>query len=1725
MKFKNKIKSAISTALAVIMLVGTIPITTTFAAQVNEYTDPADSWVSANGRTNELDVNATTTYETQRCIICDKDTTVLTYRVPEYTRSGETAANRGVRHSDGANDDGTEYHNLDDGTPGINSYYTSHHWTKSVCQTCGTINSGDGLYAYSLNRNVYSLNTCDHNFFLDFDNTTYEPYNSTYHTTTLKKGQYCMFCKGTEARATEKQEKHDFTEHIDAQIGNNRFYISETCEDCGYETSEYVTAKSVVSSYYGTADGEAHTLTVSDLSDSGVKTSIRYGTEADNCTKTSAPNYVQSGYYNIYYQITYSYGGESMIENGVSYVWLIDDNSDEDENGTIIVVPPAHEHDYRYLESVPSTCENLGYERWQCDGCGELVKMNYSPAIGHNHKGIVIKEPTCKQGGLTLYLCSNCGDFFEETTATGEHSYEAHTHNSTCQSVGYTENKCTVCDYSYLTDITPLITHSYEKVTKAPSCTEKGYTTSICTMCNLTNISDYTEPMGHAWNEGETVTSSTCEAEGVIQFSCENCNEKMIKATNANGHTLGAAATCTEPQTCEDCGTVLEMPTGHSYTENIIAPTCVEMGYSIFECSSCHDSYTGNYTDKAEHDYEKTTKDPSCAEMGHTLYDCVNCDYSFISDYTDKEPHDFAEEITKPTCAEFGYSVFTCKNCPESYVGNYQDKLPHNYDKQIIPPTCTEHGYTVYKCPDCENEYISDFVNCEQHTYTKTVIAPDCLNMGYTIYKCESCPEEYKADYINAKGHTPSDWIIDVTPTIENGGTKHIECTECKEVLQTAELAQLIDKDNTDEDGNAKVGAFSIILTDKNNKPIFNSEISIDINDLITIKLPSGRLLDYNDPTTITAFYTDTQKAAAELNIFIEDINGNHATGKTDGNGQLIVPNGESSTGNDNGTIGNEDNENKFTYVVRVTDRFNVTVPNCNIKIGESNNIVVKLPEGHILTEDSPTIITVTDHNGNAQKGVSVIVIADKDYIEKGITDMYGKLTVPPVNTGYTDKDGKVSLQTYYIFVNDEAKAIVNALVKLNEDNTISVKLPDESVIAHSNRITVTVLTSNGESVKDMTVSVSDITENSYTDITNEQGKITVPPLSEDYTDNEGKAKVNGFNILVNDEIGNIENAFITISADNAITVKLPEANRIDIENRISVTVTDSENNAVKSMSVTVTDTAEQTATDLTDDNGKITVPPTNIDYTDKDGNGQINGYLVNVKNETNAIEKAFISIDENNLISVTLPEDVKFTHSNRITVTVLNKADNTPAPSLNVTVSETVIKADEEADTEDSEQTEATEPTPKTLNGITDVNGVVVFPSLTEDYTDKDGVSSVNDYTVTVKNTTENIENAFIEIKDGKISVKLPENYTLTTSNQTTVIVTDKDGKGVQGVSVTVADKTTSKTATTDTDGKITVPVKTSGGGSSGGSSSRGGGGGGSYYSATVKVTDQNGKTVNVTKSVTSTKATLTLTSGYKLADNYYTITVTSSNKPKADYTVILKDKDGKETTGTTDTNGVVILPSMTHTAYVVGYPDGSFKPDGDMTRGEAAAIFARLVSEQKGESISGKPSFSDVSKNDWHYSYIGYLEKYGIIKGYNDNSFKPDDSVTRAEFVAMAVRYYDIFNDVSKGSYTVNYTDLEKSYWAYSDIAYAKHIGWLNGYADGTFKGDNNITRAEVVTVVNKATGRTADESYIDKNISVLNKYTDLKNNSHWAYYSIYEASNSHKAVSGSNGEEWTK
>ena len=122
------------------------------------------------------------------------------------------------------------------------------------------------------------------------------------------------------------------------------------------------------------------------------------------------------------------------------------------------------------------------------------------------------------------------------------------------------------------------------------------------------------------------------------------------------------------------------------------------------------------------------------------------------------------------------------------------------------------------------------------------------------------------------------------------------------------------------------------------------------------------------------------------------------------------------------------------------------------------------------------------------------------------------------------------------------------------------------------------------------------------------------------------------------------------------------------------------------------------------------------------------------------------------------------------------------------------------------------------------------------------------------------------------------------------------------------------------------------------------------------------------------------------------------------------------------------------------------------------------------------------------------------------------------------MVTRFYDLFNTVSSSGKN-GFTDVAKSHWAYKYINSAASMNWIAGYADGTFRPDNNIKRAEVVAIVNRVTDRAADKDYINKNLSAVNSFADLKDKTYWAFYDIIEAANTHNLVNTASGEMWVK
>lgn len=190
---------------------------------------------------------------------------------------------------------------------------------------------------------------------------------------------------------------------------------------------------------------------------------------------------------------------------------------------------------------------------------------------------------------------------------------------------------------------------------------------------------------------------------------------------------------------------------------------------------------------------------------------------------------------------------------------------------------------------------------------------------------------------------------------------------------------------------------------------------------------------------------------------------------------------------------------------------------------------------------------------------------------------------------------------------------------------------------------------------------------------------------------------------------------------------------------------------------------------------------------------------------------------------------------------------------------------------------------------------------------------------------------------------------------------------------------------------------------------------------------------------------------------------------------------------------------------AYIKGYPDGTFKPQANVTRAEAAQMFATLLNGGTNFGTSQATKFSDAS-DDWYSKAINYVVGKGLISGYPNGTFKPNESITRAEFAQMISGY--VKNEKAS---TSDFKDV-KDHWAKDAIDKLYGNKNVNGYPDGSFKPNAKITRAEAVTILNSVFNRNTNKSSLNNvNTSSLNKFSDV-NEGFWAYYNILDAANSH-------------
>ena len=869
--------------LTLALCLGMIP--TASAAQQNSYHDPVEHWQQASNRTNELDVNAIVTHETFYCATCRENTDFTVWRVPEYTRSGETALNRNVKYSNGMCIDEVTVGSLDTGVPGENAYYTGYHWTKSVCSRCGDWNSNETNGApYAWDKNIYVLHDCAAKFYLDLPETvTHEYVDSKYHRTVTKGGTYCCFCYGTNYEKSSVLERHDMETETLPQPAHGRFAAVEKCRLCDYTCYDYTAAKAVVASYYGVADGQPHTISVTDLSEAGVRTAIRYGNSADSCTMTSAPNYTDEGQYTVYYEITYTCDGVDMTENGVAYVWLRDDTTDENGNCGCGCSNPncgcqnkhcngncctdkgcGENHKYILLDSTKAGCTTLGYDRYLCTECGKIEKRDYVDSLGHAWQGIVVRDATCETDGKLLELCSRCGQMKQTATPKGEHSYEVYTVAATCTSPGYTAKECSVCGDRHIEDITPAIPHDYKAHVIEATCDAEGKTIHRCDGCGSSFVTDYTSPLGHSWDKGTLVTNATCTGEGVMEYRCTRCGCHRLDADPADGHIPGAPATCTAPQLCTRCGAVMEKALGHDYKSEVTAPTCTEMGYTTNTCSRCGDTNKSNYTEPAGHKPSDwiIDKEPTTDSEGSKHKECTVCGEKLEAQPIEKI-YNSATTDSKGEAVVGGYLVTVTDTDTKNPVANAAVALHKDNSISIRLP----------------NSRLLDYA--DQTTVTVQLVKDKSAVPGMNIAVTDK-----NDNYASGK----TDKAGQITVPTGSGKTN-----EDGKVTTGYE----------DADGDRWTLTIKVEHTDTG-RPIPNAEIAIGKTGNITVKLPDGTDLDKNHRVTVTV--TDHKKNPQEnKNIIVKGDLSQTAKGKTDQDGKLTIPE-------------IEERERHGTYILGYTD-------------------------------------------------------------------------------------------------------------------------------------------------------------------------------------------------------------------------------------------------------------------------------------------------------------------------------------------------------------------------------------------------------------------------------------------------------------------------------------------------------------------------------------------------------------------------------------------------------------------------------------------------------------------------------------------------------------------------------------------------------------------------------------------------------------------------------------
>ena len=306
---------------------------------------------------------------------------------------------------------------------------------------------------------------------------------------------------------------------------------------------------------------------------------------------------------------------------------------------------------------------------------------------------------------------------------------------------------------------------SYTTYTSGTKLTTEGKYSFYCVDKAGNQSSVYTATLAEAHTHSYTseVISPTCTKSGYTEYTCTECDDSYI--------------------------TNLTAALGHDYHSTTSGVSCTTGGTMSFTCTRCGDTYS-EIVPATGHSYQSTTVAPTCTTGGYTRNTCTRCGDSYITNRTPALGHSYSVSSERePTCTSGSVTVYRCSRCGNSYSDEDSDALGHSYDADIISSTCTASGYTIYSCRRCGYSYTGSTTAATGHSYRATTVSSNCTSGGYTTYKCSRCGASYSDSPTQATGHS---YVADITEAtcIELGYTIYT-CSKCGDSYRTNETSPL----------------------------------------------------------------------------------------------------------------------------------------------------------------------------------------------------------------------------------------------------------------------------------------------------------------------------------------------------------------------------------------------------------------------------------------------------------------------------------------------------------------------------------------------------------------------------------------------------------------------------------------------------------------------------------------------------------------------------------------------------------------------------------------------------------------------------------------------------------------------------------------------------------------------------------------------------------------------